>query len=604
MNIKQQLRNNFAERSCLLTGIITAALLSSCHSPGGSRLGTDQNNRVAQLVQQAEAGSQLEGLTEFSEPAAPETLELDADDQLFTPLRLAENRKPLELPLRTLWAEALRYSPQIQVFADLPLIRQTGIQEAQGFFDPRIFAEGAYADRDDPVGSTLITEQSERFYETEQMYSAGIDKKFQTGTEIYLRQEFNRRSNNSEFTVPNPQWESRSVVGAVQPLLNGAGTAYNKGLLAVAGIDAEIAEKEFERQVQQHLVEISRSYWSLYMARGITASKQRALTDAESILDELESREELDARQTEIQRARAYAADRRAALVRSETAVLNATERLRSLVNHPKLMFAEDFEFIPADAPKLTFNPIDKRASLKLALENRSEIQQAYKQMEASVIRRELSANERLASLNVFAEAYLAGLSDEDYNGAWDDQSDDGPGYMVGLRFEVPLGNNRAQAVSERRRLEQRQLENQLRTTMQTVLLDMRISMREVTASFKEMKAAYVSLQAAREDLANIQSRKEAKLLGGEGDPVTELTLLLGAQERRLDAEEKFLFALSTYNVSLDSIAQAQGTLLKDAGIFSTQADEKTDGDRLSFENKKLPSIKVEMMDPEVKSAE
>lgn len=39
-------------------------------------------------------------------------------------------------------------------------------------------------------------------------------------------------------------------------------------------MDAEIAEKEVERQVQQHLGEISRSYWRLYMARGITGSKQ------------------------------------------------------------------------------------------------------------------------------------------------------------------------------------------------------------------------------------------------------------------------------------------------------------------------------------------
>jgi len=579
----------------LLQGLFFSILLTSCTSPGDSRVGEDQAERVDQMMMQAQQVAQLEGETGVSETVEAEQLEVEANDPLLQSVRLDGETNELTLPLDALWAAALQHSSQIRVFADLPLIRQTGIQEAEGQFDFRLFAEGSYADRDDPVGSTLTTEEAERFLEKEHMYSAGVDKKMSTGAEIYLRQEFSRLEDNSEYTIPNPQWESRSVVGIVQPLLKGAGTRYNKGLMAVATLDSEISKAEFGRQVQQHLVEISRSYWSLYMARGITASKRRALADAESILDELTAREELDARQTEIQRARAYAADRRASLVRSETAVLNATERLRTLVNHPDMMGEIDFEFVPSTEPELSFMPFDKQAALQQALENRSEIVQAYKQLEASVIRRELSAHELKAGLNIFAEAYLAGLSDEDYNEAWDDQSDDGPGYLVGLRFELPLGNDRAQAVNKRRRLEQRQLENQLRTTIETVMLDMRIAMREVSASFREMKAAYTSLQAAREDLENIQSRKEAKLLGGEGDAVTELTLLLGAQERRLEAEQGFLFALSTYNVALDSLQQAQGTLLEDSGIRMTQVDAEDDASHLLFEENSLPDYILEM---------
>jgi outer membrane protein TolC len=588
----------------MMGSILLAIALTSCTSPGNSRLGREQEKRVDRMMQNTEQTVALSEQSHDLQMSGTEMLLLEEGDTLLAPVRLDETRDLLAMPLDSLWAAALQYSPQIRVFADLPLIRKTGIQEAEGQFDFRLFAEGSYADRDDPVGSTLTTERFDRFLETEQAYSAGVDKKLSTGGEIYLRQEFNRLSNNSEYTIPNPQWESRSVVGVVQPLLRGAGGRYNKGLMAVAALDAEIAEKEFERQVQQHLVEISRSYWSLYMARGITASKRRAVEDAVAILEELEAREELDARQTEIQRARASAADRRASLIRSETAVLNATERLRTLVNHPDMMGTTDFEFIPEDLPELTFTPFDPKEALQLALENRSEIQQAYKQLQASVIRRELSAHELKAGLNVFAEAYLAGLSDEDYNEAWDDQSDDGPGYLVGLRFEVPLGNDRAQAVNERRRLEQRQLENQLRTTMETVLLDMRIAMREVSASFREMKAAYTSLQAAREDLDNIQSRKEAKLLGGEGDAVTELTLLLGAQERRLQAEQAFLFALSTYNVALDSLKQAQGTLLQDSGIMIAEGEVDPDDAELLFENRKLPTYNVEMDRPGTASAE
>ncbi len=600
----KRLFGNFRE-VCLVAPLSGFLIFSGgCRHPGQSDAAQEQRARADMMMDQVRTDAQAELAEAPVEQVAAESIEVPGEDSLLTHGRFDAESELIQVPLRDLWAASLVYSPQIRVFSDLPLIRLTGIQEAKGFFDPRLYAEGSYADRDDPVGSTLTTEESDRFYETERLFHAGIDSKLVTGTEVYIRQEFNRVGNNSEFTIPNPQWKSRSVAGVVQPLLRGAGTGYNKGLMAVAGLDAEIAQLEFERQVQAHLVEISRSYWSLYMARGMSAAKRRGVEGAESILSELESRGGLDARQLEIQRARAYASERRASLLRSETAVLNATERLKTLVNEPNLMAKDELEMVPSDLPELSYSPPAMKQALLVALENRSEILQAYKQLESSVIRRELSARERLPALNAFAEAYLSGLSDEEYEEAWDDQLEHGPGYLVGVRFEMPLGNRSARAVNERRRLEQRQLESQLQTTMETVLLDMRISLREVETSFREVKATYDSVLAAREDLGSLESRKKANLLGERGDAVTDLTLILSAQERLMNAEESFLRAVATYNVSLDSLARAKGTLLKENGILQTELEVQEDEERLFSEDRDLPKYQMRMEDPEASSAE
>lgn len=521
------------------------------------------------------------------------------DDPLAQPTRVQADLPAHETSLESLYLSAIRNSSQIRVFSDLPLIRETSIQEAKGAFDVNAFVEGRYDSLNDPVGSTLTTGGANRFEQDELSFRAGLRKKVAaTGAEAYVTQEIGRTKSNSVFFQPNPQVNARLVVGVLQPLLNGAGHGYNRSIIQIAEIDSEIARQEFMRQIESHLVEITRTYWGLYLARGVFQSKSRAYADAAKTVSDLESRSDFDAVRQQVLRARAATAERRADLVRSESAVRNAEDRLKALVNDPAFREVSALEIIPTDLPILDRTISDLQGAAAAALENRPEIQQAFLQLKAAAVRRDMSRNELMPVLNLLVEGYVGSITRNDWSGAFNDEFDARPGYTVGLRLDYPLGNNEAEARNLRRRLEARQLVSQMRTTMETVLLEVKVAVREVQTAYRDMSAKHESMIAAREDLENFQKRREAMFLGADTTAISYIEFLIESQQRRAQAEENFLQAVATYNVALVSLERVKGNLLAYESIEPVR-EMVRDGDELrSFlEDRDVPEINLNRVD-------
>jgi hypothetical protein len=144
--------------------------------------------------------------------------------------KLSEQEQPLGITQDALLLGALRHSHQIRVFTDLPLIRETAIQEAYGEFDWRKFLETRWRDTSDPVGNTLVTGGPDRFRDNIWTGDAGFRRRNQHGGRLELRQQIGHQDNNSVFFVPQNQGTSRLVMSYTQPLLNGRGEVYNTSL--------------------------------------------------------------------------------------------------------------------------------------------------------------------------------------------------------------------------------------------------------------------------------------------------------------------------------------------------------------------------------------
>lgn len=148
--------------------------------------------------------------------------------------------------LEGLYLRALQHSSQIKVFSDIPLIRETSILEAQGRFDPHAFAEVRYNAVDEPVGSTLRTGGPDRFSEQETFGRVGVRDVLPTGGRMELSQRMGGKDNNSVFFIPDEQANTRFNLSFTQPLLNGGGIDYNRSTVAIAMLDSNIAEDEFQ----------------------------------------------------------------------------------------------------------------------------------------------------------------------------------------------------------------------------------------------------------------------------------------------------------------------------------------------------------------------
>lgn len=490
-----------------------------------------------------------------------------------------------------IYRSAIQHSNQIKIYSDLPLIRETGMQEADGDFDIQTFIDGRLIRKNEPIGSTLTTGNSaNRFLENKDYLEAGVRKKFATGTEATLSNRLSTLSNNSSFVTPQNQGSSELVLSVVQPLLEGSGYHYNQSKIKLAKIDSKMASAEFVRQLQSHLIEVNQAYWALFYARSYFILTKQLVGDTSGILTQLEQRSDLDALQSEVLRARASLAMRNSMLNRAEMAVRNSEERLRALVNDPAEDIGSNAEMIPVTPPVMARFTDDVRRVAGDALRNRSEIQQGFDGLRAAIVRRDMQKNQELPSLNLVAEMMLGDIEPSDNTGrAFNDQFGDGTGYMVGFQFSQPWDNDTDRAQLLRSELELRQQANKLRATIDLVLLESLVSYRELMTAYRDMQGRFSALEASREELRLLSDRLEVDT-EEEGGRTTasQLQLILDSMDRNQSAEEMFLESVVSYNASFASLQRARGTFLR---------SENVKIDRVRDNNSALPNQKVERLD-------
>lgn len=499
-------------------------------------------------------------------PISEQDLSLEVDawwlDQSLQSLRADATTLPVTL--ESLLVRAVTHSSQIKVFSELPLIRRTAITEADAAFDPAAFLDSRWDDTNDPVGSTLTGVPIGGRYKNNQFTTAvGVRKRTHTGGLAEASQQFGVQDTNSAFFTPNPQGTTRLKLSYTHPLLRGNGTLYNVSLSCLAMIDTDIAEAEFSRELQSHLTEVARAYWGLHIARASVAIQQTSLSRATEVLDQLRSREGIDAVRAQVLRAEAEVAARESLLLRALMSGRTSEARIRSLVNDPALGSWQTTELITLDAPNCRLVTADLQSATTSALTYRPEVHQALDQIRAGCVRLRMSKQEMLPVLNAVTEAYVAGLqNDASVGDSWTDQFHRGrPGYAVGLEFEQPVGNRAAIAQRQRRILECRQLTNQYETMLHSLRLEVGVAVRELEASWQETVARQTAMEAHRTQLESTVERW--KLLPGEdGTGSLVMESMLRDQDRLARAEIALLESWISYNMSLFGLRKATGELL------------------------------------------
>jgi outer membrane protein TolC len=459
---------------------------------------------------------------------------------------------------------SLVHSAQVKVLRDVPAIQETAIAEACSQFDVRSFVESKFVDTSEPVGSTLTTGGPPRYLDQNLIYSAGVRKLGPTGARLEAAQKFGYEDSNSVFFVPDQQGTARLSLSLTQPLLNGAGKLYNTSTVVLAQIDTQAAEDQFSKDLQNVILEVQKAYWDLYFQRVVLLQKRKLYQQGHKIFHDLEGRRGVDVVESQVARAKGAVATRAAAVIRQEALVLNAEARLRALVNDPILGSVDVQELIPVETPIETPQEVGLQDSLVMALGNRPEIDQVTRQIRAASVRLDVSTNELMPVLNFILSTYVSGLEgDAAIDRAWEDQFAAGrPSYSAGLLLEYPFGNRGAEARLKRRRLELRQLTNQLEATTANVRLEVETAVREIATAHREMTSHYHAIRGSESEIEHLESRW--RLLPGDQQAAgIVLDDLLNAQERLNRAEGSYAGALVAYNVAIVQLKRAIGVLLQ-----------------------------------------
>lgn len=489
---------------------------------------------------------------------------------------LSTKSEPQPISLEQLLISALENSQQIKVFSEIPLIRETAIVESQGRFDWHAFAEHSFESASHPVGSDLDTgiPGRDRLIQDQWRSSVGLRKQTTTGGTVELSQGMGTLNNNSRFLVPDQQGNARISLNFTQPLLNGAGRPYNTSLILLSEIDANIAQDEFARQLQSHLLEVTRAYWTLHLERSLLIQKRNLYRQGVKVQQSLKAREDIDVVRSQTVLVEAAVAERKSDLIRAAAAVRNSEARIRALVNDPSFA-STGIEFVPQDVPTQDYIPFELADVQTTAIAQRPEIQQNIKQVHAAGIRLNMSKNELLPQLNAVFGVYAEGLQgDFQMADAWVDQFSSGrPSANAGLMFDIPIGNRQARGRYSRRELELRQMQSQLATTIATLSLEAEVAVREVETSYAEMQLKYQSMNAAVERVGALKNRWE-KLPGEDQSGPLFLNTLLEAQAKATQAESDFANSKLTYSLALMNLKKAMGTLLKQEMISQVRVHD------------------------------
>lgn len=467
-----------------------------------------------------------------------------------------ENR--VALSLQDSIARAMKHSLAIKVEAYNPGIREAQVTEAEAAFDPSIFwnSDWGYSDQPIPLGSTYNSNNGNTWSNT-----AGVRSKLATGATAQVSTGNYYRELGYDYVFGREWGHTANVAAAInQPLLRGFGSDVNRASIYLAQRDRRISLARFRQQVSAQIYELEQRYHELVLRNVAVEVQERLLRATQDTLTKIEARLEVDADRTQVAQARAQYQRTLANLIRAKTDVRDASDRLKALMNDPTLDLRGNVLIVPSDRPvdePVAFNVAEQ---IDTALRQRPEMAQARLSVERADIIVNVARNDLLPKADVTLSVQSNGGVDNGFDDAFRNAISDSRfmDYAAGLRVEIPIGNRAAEAALRRRQLERRQALMQMLQQAQTVILDVKLAVRDLLTSYQEIRARREARIAAGEELDAIIKKEEVVQLTPEF-----LRLKLDSQQRVADAELSEIQAAITYNVALTKLQQAKGTLLE-----------------------------------------
>lgn len=474
---------------------------------------------------------------------------------------ILRDRSPLAMTLPQALQTALAEAPELRVLQSDWMIQQQEVCRQDAVFDWTAFVDSIWNRDSNPVGSDLDG-ATERLRSRTLDSGVGVRRLTRDGTEVELSQGFGLYSSNSRFINPNYQGNSRLALQFRKPLLQGAGEVYNTAGTQLAQIDQETAYDRLQAGIQDYLLQVTAAYWNLVLYRGRFVQSVTAWNRAQSIVDEMRERVDIDVTPAMLERSQLAVTNRLALSIEAEFDVLRAQDALLRLVYGPRFTEFVDSEILTSTIPLTGQEMVQAEPQVQRALQSRSEIHEAIRRIRASSLRLEIARNEVQPVLDMVLTGYSAGLrGNNDVGGSLRDQFTEGePGVGIGFNFEFPHHNRAARAGAEQARIAISRMQSEFETTIGMVTEDVRNQVYQRNKYSAMLKRYGEALFHARRNLEYTETRRHYLT---DGPNVADLYLenLLQMQARLTTAEFTFLQSQISYSIANDALSRAVGVL-------------------------------------------
>jgi outer membrane protein TolC len=232
---------------------------------------------------------------------------------------------------------------------------------------------------------------------------------------------------------------------------------------------------------------------------------------------------------------------------------------------------------VPTDRPDFRPERVDIEAAVRKALENRTDLDQARKQLQGNDVTIEGLRNAVLPALDLSVNYGLAGLGGTQFErdrlggailrtfpGGYSQALNnignfDAPNWSFGLNLTYPIGTSAADAGLARARLQIQQTQAQIRQLELNAATEVTNAALQVESNLKRVEAASAARELAQRRLEAEQSKFEVGM--------STNYFVVQAQRDLRDSQNVELRTMLDYRKSLVDFERVQETSLSRAGI-------------------------------------
>lgn len=526
-------------------GVGAAAALAICLSASGRQVFASEQQATPPPAAQPPAAA----APAVQEPGGPE-LRISADDAVKMAL---ENN---------LGVQAERLSPQISTL---------NVAGARALFAPRLQSNTSTRSATSPPdflaqGGATETTTTDRVFT-----SVGVAQSLPWGGGNYsLGWDASKQTVNytSQF---NPQLASNLNFSFTQPLLRNFTIDPGRQQLKVARINEGIADLQLRQQLTGTERAVRSAYYDLILAIGQLDVARQSLELARTSLRQNERRVEVGSMaQIDILEAQAEVSRVEESVIIAEARIKSAEDNLRTLILNPKAPDYWTTRLVPTEQPTLTAQPLDVEAAVRAALENRTDLAQFRRQIEATQVNIDFARNQKLPDVNLIAAYNTIGLGGTQYlfrpgifppipesesRRSFSDTLRDVFGqnfktWSVQLQINYPIGTSVADANHAAARLELEQQQNNLRDAELGVTAQVREAGRQVNTALQRVE----STKRAREFAERRLDAENKRVTVG----LSTTFQLFQAQRDLASVRQQELNAIIDYNRALVNFGAVQ----------------------------------------------
>ncbi len=390
----------------------------------------------------------------------------------------------------------------------------------------------------------------------------------------------NKQTTTSLTALFNPTFNTNWSAQYTQPLLRNFKIDNSRQQLVISRLNQDISEIQLQALIINTVSNVRNAYWDYVFATQSVEVAKRSVALADQLVRDNQTRVEIGTMAPiDVVQAQSQAATQRQNLAAAE-----GTRRTNELTLKRLIVGGtEDANWSatidPTDRPDFVPAQIDVAAAVRRALENRTDLQQARKNLAVNDVTLTYLHNQTLPQADLTARYGLVGQGGTQFitSGSGINRVVSGtipggysnalstlfngsfPAWNVTLNISYPLGTSAAEATVGRARVQQSQVAAQLKQIELQIATDVTNAATNVQSNAERVQASQAAREFAQRSLEAEQSKFEVGM--------STNYFVVQSQRDLATAQNNELSAILAYRRSLVEIERLQQTSLTTSNI-------------------------------------